>query len=110
MKKVITIGEKDVELVANAASPYVYKQIFREDFLRKMQEKEPDLETIQRICFVMVKQAELSTSDLLKLAIEDYLAWLEDFEPMDILNAGEDITTAYFGQTKGTSVPKKQGV
>ena len=31
----VTIGGKDVEMVANAASPYRFKQIFREDFLKR---------------------------------------------------------------------------
>ena len=40
MKKIVKIGNKEVEVVANAASPYLYKGLFREDFLLKIQDKE----------------------------------------------------------------------
>ena len=33
MKGVVKIGWKDVGMVANAASPYIYKAIFKDDFL-----------------------------------------------------------------------------
>ena len=107
MRKTVKIGSNDVELVANAASPYLYRQVFKEDFLRKLQEKDPDTDLMQKMCFVMMKQAE--GADIGALGYGDYLAWLEGYEPMDILLASEDIMSVYFKQAKGTAVPKPKG-
>lgn len=110
MRTIITIGDKDMELVANAASPYLYKQIFHEDFLREIQKPDPDVDIIQKMGYVMNMQAALSTAEILKLNEATYIEWLLQFEPLDIINAGEDIMKTYYGQTKGTSVPKRKGV
>ena len=110
MRKTIKIGSENTELVANAASPYLYKMIFHEDFLKKLQEQEPDLDIIQKMTFVMVKQAELSSmTALCELSKEDYLEWLIKYEPMDIFNAANDVKNLYMGQTQGTAVPKTEG-
>lgn len=109
MRGTVNINGKDVELVANAASPYLYRQIFQEDFLRKIQEKDPDTDLMQRMGFVMAAQAKMSTSEVLKLTQADFLEWLTDFDPLDILTATEEISDLYFRQAKGLSTPKKQG-
>lgn len=110
MRKTVNIGGKDTELVANAASPYLYKMIFKEDFLKRLQDNEPDLEIVQKMAFVMAKQAEITNmTKLAELSTGDYLEWLLQFEPMDILTASEEIMKIYLGQTKGTSVPKPMG-
>ena len=110
MRKPVQIGSKNTELVANAASPYLYEMIFKEDFLKKLQDKDPDLEIVQKMAFVMAKQGEMtSMTQLAELSVDDYLEWLLQFEPMDILTASEEIMKLYLGQTKGTSVPKPGG-
>lgn len=109
MKGTVNINGKEVELVANAASPYLYRQIFQEDFLRKIQEKEPDTDIMQRMGYVMAMQATKSTAEVLKLTQKDFIEWLCDFDPLDILTATEDITALYFKQTAKTSSPKKAG-
>lgn len=110
MRKTVNIGGKDTELVANAASPYLYKMIFKEDFLKKLQEQEPDLDILQKMAFVMAKQAEITNmTKLAELSTDDYLEWLLQFEPMDIYNASDDIMALYMGQSRGTSVPKPEG-
>lgn len=110
MRKTVKLGSMDTELVANAASPYLYKLIFHEDFLKKLQEQEPDLDIIQKMTFVMVKQAELtSMTALCELSKDDYFEWLVQFEPMDIFTASDEVMSLYMGQTKGTSVPKTEG-
>lgn len=110
MRKTVNIGGKDTELVANAASPYLYKMIFKEDFLKKLQDKDPDLEIVQKMAFVMAKQAEITNmTKLAELSTDDYLGWLLQFEPMDIMMVSEEIMQIYLGQTKGTSVPKPKG-
>ena len=110
MKGTVKIGGKDVGMVANAASPYIYKQIFHEDFLQKLQASEPETDLFQRMGFVMAKQYEMSElSDLMKLSEEDFFGWLMGFESMDIIYATEDIADIYLAQQKATVVPKSEG-
>lgn len=110
MKGTVKIGSKEVGMVANAASPYIYKQIFHEDFLAKIQEKTPDADLFQKMGFVFAKQNEIEKiSDLVKLTEEVYLEWLTGFEPLDILLATKEIADLYYRQRKGTAVPKSKG-
>lgn len=108
----IHIGDKDVGMLANAASPYIYKQVFQEDLLQKFTNmgKDPDNSVGEKMGFIFTKQAETSdVSELMKLTMNDFLEWLEDFDPLDILMASEEIVSLYQKQKKGTSAPKKQG-
>ena len=109
MRGTIQISGIEYEAAANAASPFLYRQIFHEDFLKKVQEKEPDVEIIQKMFFVMVSQAEKPTAEVLKLTVEDYIEFLEQFDPMDIITDGGNISEFYFRQAKTTSVPKGKG-
>ena len=108
----IHIGDKDVGMLANAASPYIYKQVFHEDLLQKFtQMKEnPDSNIGEKLGFIFAKQAEVSDiSELMKLNMNDFLTWLNEFEPLDVFMASDEIVELYQNQKKGTSAPKKQG-
>ena len=109
MYKTIMIGEKEVGVLANAASPILYKQIFKEDFLLELQKKNVDVDAIVKISFVMAMQAEKKIEELTKLTVEDFLHWLEQFEPLDIYLHADELMEAYNKNTKSTSVPKKEG-
>lgn len=110
MKGTVKIGSKDVGMVANAASPYIYKQVFHEDFLSKLQEAAPDVDTFQKMGFIMAMQDEKSNmADLMKLTEKDFLTWLLEFEAMEIIYATDEIANIYLAQAKGTSVPKNEG-
>ena len=108
MKGTVKIGEKEVGMVANAASPYIYKQIFHEDFLAKMQEGQPDADLFQKMGFVMAKQYELEKmSELMKLTVESFYEWLMEYDAMEIILATDKILEIYMAQAKSSSVPKK---
>lgn len=110
MYKDIKIGDKTVGMLANAASPYIYKQIFHEDFLQKIQSKEPDADLFQKMGYVFVKQAEVhDLSELMKLTFEGFLEWLTEFDPMDIMLATGEIGNLYYTQRESSSVPKDKG-
>lgn len=105
----VKIGDKGIEMAANAASPYIYKQIFHEDFLLKIQEKNPDPDLFQKMGFVMAKQAEIKkVSDLMKLNLDSFYEWLLQFEPMDVMTATAAISNIYFKQSESTAVPKNE--
>lgn len=106
----VKMGSKEVGMVANAASPYIYKQVFHEDFLSKLQAKEPDTDLFQKMAYIMAKQAEIEKlPELMKLTEEGFYEWLLQFESMDVLYAIEEIANLYLAQKKETAVPKNEG-
>ena len=57
MRGTITFGDKPVELVANGATPVLYKRVFRRDFLNSAN-KADDMDIYVELAFIMAKQAE----------------------------------------------------
>lgn len=106
----VNIGGKEIELVANAASPYRFKQIFRDDFLKRAIDtsgnEAESIDLFVKMGFVMAKQAE--KADFSKLNEESFFAWLEEFEPSDVQLAAGDIANIYAGNTETKSTPKKK--
>ena len=110
MRGTIYFGEKPVELVANGATPVLYKRVFRRDFLNSAN-KADDMDIYVELAFIMAKQAEKPLSELINsLKYEDYLAWVEDFEAMDIISKVTDVFALYQGQAMQTSVSKKKSI
>lgn len=109
MKGTIKIGNKDVGMVANAASPFIYRQIFKRDFIAETQKEPIDMTLFAEMGFVMKLQAEKPTADVLRTQIEEFYKWLEEFDPMDMFNAAVEIGNFYTGQEVTLSVPKSEG-
>ena len=108
MRGTITFGDKPVELVANGATPVLYKRVFRHDFLSSAN-KQDDMDVYAELAFIMAKQAEKPLSELINaLKYEDYLEWIENFGAMDLVEKATDIFTLYQGQAMQTSVSKKK--
>lgn len=108
MRGTITIDDINVGMAANAASPFVYKTVFREDFLRKCTEAAPDPDLYVKMGFVMAMQAEKGTQEVLKLKELDFINWLEQFTPMGPLLAAKDIADLFQKTRETTSVPKDE--
>lgn len=114
MVKTIKIGGGEVILTANAATPYRYKQVFGEDLFKifssatsKTDEENVELtDTVMKLCYVMMRQAE--KADMSLLSVDDFYSWLESYEPMDIILAGQDIINMYTSSTQGSVTPKKK--
>ena len=113
MTKSITLeGGKEIKLAANAATPFRYKQIFGSDLLRLFQkstQSEEDgailADVASQLAFIMNRQAE--GANMNQLSMDDFYVWLEGFEPMDFVSAGEDIIGTYVSSTQ-TSVEAKK--
>lgn len=108
MKKEITIGDQNIGLAASAATPFIYQKIFHKDFLREMQQDDKNVFNYIRLMFVMAKQADTDTKALMKGEVteEDFVAWLDQFEQLDVMEALSDALQLYQASRKGTSVPK----
>lgn len=107
MRGTIDFGGKPTELVANGATPVLYKRVFRRDFLNSAN-KADDMDIYVELAFIMAKQAEKPLSELINgLKYEDYLGWVQDFEAMDIISKVTDVFALYQGQAVQTSVSKK---
>lgn len=116
MYKSVNIGEKVVNLLANAATPVRYKMVFRQDLMVELNQinkaTRDDAEVtdiISRLAYVMARQADSKDEnfDMGKANADDYIDWLEEFGPTDFLRASEAIIELYFGDMRGNSKPKK---
>lgn len=111
MKGKITIGNKNVELVANAATPVFFKQIFHEDFFILAENfavsptNGESVDIYSRIAFVASQQAK--KADMESLTFSDYVKWLEQFEAYDMAQAVDSIAEIYAHQAEPTAKPKK---
>lgn len=108
MRRTIKIGDKDVDMLATATTPILYKRLFRKDFLTIALEE--NMDCYAELAYIMARQAEgLPPTELIgKLKIEEFWEWLDGFGPMDFANAAGDIFALYNSQTKTMSVPKKK--
>ncbi len=107
MRGNVTIGSKDVGMFANAASPKIYRMVFHKDFLRECQKADVDTDILTEMGFIMAMQNDKPLTECTKLTEEDYLLWLEQFDPMDTLEASDAIFDLWQSQTKSIAVPKK---
>lgn len=104
----VKIGDKEVEMLANGATPYRYKQIFHDDYLAKVTSGISDADAtdmMAKMGYVMAMQA--AKADMGSLSEDSYIEWLEQFEPNDIYAASSEISDIYAGNTKTEVDPKK---
>lgn len=114
MRGTVKIGSVEVGMLANAASPVIYKQIFKEDFLKIMNELQTagnEVEGVNlfgKMGFVMAMQDSKRLEELMSVSFNDYVKWLTQFEPNDLLMAAVDIATLYNKQETALSKEKKE--
>lgn len=106
MKGTVNIGGVAVKMTANAASTFIYGKIFHEDFEKIA--PAGDTDTWKKMMFVMVKQAEIGEMELYKGKVTeaDFIAWVSQFEYMDLVDAVNDASDLFVAQKKTKSRPK----
>ena len=113
MRGNVSISGKDVEMLANAASPILYKKVFRRDWFKTLTETQTDESGVEGISyfeemgFIMAMQAEKTTQELLALSYDNYIEWISQFEPEDMMVAVGDIAGIYRAQENTGSEAKK---
>lgn len=107
MFKKVTIGGREVELAANAATPFRFKQVFQKDLLQilgnEKKAEEEGVDAVTQLAYIMAKQAE--GVDMNKLTFDEFIAWLEGFSAMAFIEAAEDIVNAYMETTQTSATP-----
>lgn len=103
----LTIDGKELELAANAATPFRFKQVFKKDLLQilgnEKKAEEEGVEAVTQLAFIMAKQAE--KADMGNLTNDDFIAWLENFGPMAFVESAENIVNAYMDNTQTSATP-----
>lgn len=105
----------DVPFLANAATPFRYKELFGKDLLILFQKSMNndgvyDIDFVSELAFVMAMQAKAKDEeiDLNHINREDMLEWLEQFGGFEMLTHSQEIMSIYLGNMKTTSKEKKK--
>lgn len=107
----VMIGNTEVEMISNGATPYRFKQVFRRDLLKffsdavagKVEDGEA-ADVASKLGYIMAMQS--AKADLSKLNEDTFIEWMESFEANDVVLAAEDIIGLYSGNMTQTSVSK----
>lgn len=107
MFKTVTVDGNEMELAANAATPFRYKQVFKSDLFavlgNEKRAEEEGAEVVMRLAYIMHNQAK--ESDMSKLNEDDFISWLEGFSAMAFMNAADAIINVYMDSATGTAMP-----
>lgn len=103
--------QKPTEVLANAGTPYRYKQVFGTDLLTMFANAEIkqdgrtvyDISFLPELAYIMAGQAAKDE----KLSKEGFYTWLEQFESFAFEEKAEEIVNVYLGTAKTTSDVKK---
>ena len=114
MKETLKIGKFDVELRADGATPFLYKQAFKKDLIKIFSEafQNEDVEIAgdigPELGFVMAQQAASPDPLHVDLSHGNFLNWVSQFEPMDLINSAMDIINIYLSTYETDSTAKKK--
>lgn len=114
MFKNIEIGGITVPMLANGATPIRYRQVFHKDIITEFQQAQDDyskvVNSMPELAFIMAMQAQNKEvgGDLNLLNEDRYMKWMEQFDPMDLPMASEQIINLYLGNNATSSEPKKK--
>lgn len=112
MTKDIIIGGKTITFTSNGATPLFYKQFFKKDLMQftKSDKNEAAMEiaegAITELAFIMAKQAD--RADMMHLTMENYIQWLELFNPLDITMKSQEIYLVYVADSVPMEKSKKK--
>lgn len=121
MLKIINMKGKDVTCACNALTPFLYTQIFHEDFMRviigfrgfagkdaknlsddDIAELTKRSQAFAKLAFIMAKQAELKdAAKLTALTDLDFYTWLSEIEPQAF--QAPEVMSSIIGLWQGNS-------
>ena len=110
MYKEIKVGDKLVPMLANAATPIRFRQVFGKNLLKYFigQESNEEIAAMTgELAYIMAKAGE--GADMNKISIDDYITWLEQFDAMAFVDVDTvtEIMAIYQSNMDGGSRAKK---
>lgn len=114
MYREIKVGEKSIPMLANGATPIRYRMVFGKDIMTEFNkvkdESGKSVDSISELAFIMAKAAESQNEGkpMSNLNNEVFITWLEQFEPLDLTLAAEEIVDLYLGNEQTLSEVKKK--
>ena len=110
MYKEIQIGGQSVALLANAATPIRYKQVFHRDLIHELADSQKDpsitVSITPNLAYLMAQQA--AKVDMMALNEDTFITWLEKFEATDFIGASDGIWAVWSGTAATEAKPKKK--
>lgn len=112
MTKEIQIGKKSITFTSNGATALWFKQFFHKDLMQLISNTDDEntmelaTDNIPELAFIMAKQAD--KADMMHLKFENYIEWLELFDPLDLSVHGEEIFMVYVADSIPSAQPKKK--
>jgi hypothetical protein len=110
MFKEVKVGDKVLPMRASGRTPLYYRQVFHKDILEAFSQEGNQIvmaaENIPEVAYIMAMNG--SDQDMSKLNEDTFAEWLEQFEAMDLVMAGEAIFGVYLPNLTTTSTPKKK--
>ena len=114
MFKEVKIGNITVPMLANGATALRYRNIFGKDIISELMGAQEDtvkgVNSLPELAFIMAMAAKAKDGeiDMSLLNQDKYIEWLEQFDPMDLPSAAEEIVNLYMSNGKTNSEPKKK--
>lgn len=107
---IIKIGEKDVPMLATAATPIKYRQVFQKNLLPYFMGKATDeeaAEMVGELAYIMAADAD--RRDSMKLSLDGYVKWLEEFDALAFIDTSvvNGIIALYQGNANTLAESKK---
>lgn len=114
MYREIKVGEKSIPMLANGATPIRFRMVFGKDIMTEFSKVKEDTgvatTSIAELAFIMAKAAEAQgeKKPMSTLNIDSFIDWMEQFEPMDLVLAADEIVDLYLGNEVTMSEAKKK--
>lgn len=119
MNKKIMLGDKEIEFSCSAATPILYKKLFRQDLLldfsalKSFETKEEQgakmNEIVAQLAYIMYLEANISAQEIFRvLNFEKYIEWLITIEPSQLEKKSTEFIELYSGNSVQTSSPKNE--
>lgn len=114
MYREIKVGEKSIPMLANGATPIRFRMVFGKDIMTEFSKVKEDTgvatTSIAELAFIMAKAAEAQAEKkpMSTLNIDSFIDWMEQFEPMDLVLAADEIVDLYLGNEATMSEAKKK--
>lgn len=114
MIDIIKIGEKEIEMRADGATPFLFKQAFNKDIIKIFSDASENDGIAEagslasELGFVMAQQAKNPDPLTVDLSKGTFMKWLMQFGAIDLPYAAMDIINLYMGTYKTDSSAKKK--